>query len=102
MGDTDRKSIAALLWINRSEQWCCDVARQSIFGLLSRHILDPVAVRTSDHSSRFEHGNFGESVGLPGPGAGLSLSFVTIGLFVATVGYSIGLDADLFVTSLLR
>jgi cytochrome c-type biogenesis protein len=28
--------------------------------------------------------------------AGLSLSFVTIGLFVATVGYSIGLDADLF------
>jgi cytochrome c-type biogenesis protein len=28
--------------------------------------------------------------------AGLPLSFVTIGLFVATVGYSIGLDADLF------
>jgi cytochrome c-type biogenesis protein len=28
--------------------------------------------------------------------AGLSLSFVTIGLFVATIGYSIGLDADLF------
>jgi cytochrome c-type biogenesis protein len=28
--------------------------------------------------------------------AGLSLSFVTIGLFVAAVGYSIGLDADLF------
>jgi cytochrome c-type biogenesis protein len=28
--------------------------------------------------------------------AGLSLSFVAIGLFVATVGFSIGLDADLF------
>ena len=27
---------------------------------------------------------------------GLSLSFVTIGLFVATMGFSIGLDADLF------
>lgn len=28
--------------------------------------------------------------------AGLSLSFVAIGLFVATVGFSIGLDADVF------
>jgi cytochrome c-type biogenesis protein len=28
--------------------------------------------------------------------AGLSVSFVAIGLFVATVGFSIGLDADLF------
>jgi cytochrome c-type biogenesis protein len=28
--------------------------------------------------------------------AGLSLSFVAIGLFVATIGYSIGLDADVF------
>ena len=27
---------------------------------------------------------------------GLALSFVTIGLFVATIGFSIGLDADLF------
>ena len=28
--------------------------------------------------------------------AGLALSFTTIGLFVATIGYSIGLDADVF------
>lgn len=28
--------------------------------------------------------------------AGLALSFTTIGLFVATIGYSIGLDADIF------
>jgi cytochrome c-type biogenesis protein len=28
--------------------------------------------------------------------AGLSLSFVVIGLFVATIGFSIGLDADVF------
>jgi cytochrome c-type biogenesis protein len=28
--------------------------------------------------------------------AGLSISFVVIGLFVATVGFSLGLDADLF------
>jgi cytochrome c-type biogenesis protein len=28
--------------------------------------------------------------------AGLSLSFVAIGLFVATIGFSIGLDADVF------
>jgi cytochrome c biogenesis protein CcdA len=28
--------------------------------------------------------------------AGLSLSFVTIGLFIATVGFAIGLDADVF------
>src|SRR5215831_15323153 len=28
--------------------------------------------------------------------AGLAVSFVIVGLFVATVGYSIGLDADLF------
>jgi cytochrome c-type biogenesis protein len=28
--------------------------------------------------------------------AGLALSFVAIGLFVATIGFSIGLDADLF------
>src|SRR5271156_5213358 len=28
--------------------------------------------------------------------AGLSTSFVVTGLFVATIGYSIGLDADLF------
>jgi cytochrome c-type biogenesis protein len=28
--------------------------------------------------------------------AGLSVSFVVIGLFVATIGYSIGLDADVF------
>ncbi|PZQ12364.1 MAG: cytochrome C biogenesis protein [Ancylobacter novellus] len=28
--------------------------------------------------------------------AGLTLSFVTIGLFVATIGFSIGLDADVF------
>ena len=28
--------------------------------------------------------------------AGLAISFVTIGLFVATVGYSIGLDSELF------
>jgi cytochrome c-type biogenesis protein len=28
--------------------------------------------------------------------AGLSLSFVAIGLFVATVGFSVGLDADVF------
>jgi cytochrome c-type biogenesis protein len=30
--------------------------------------------------------------------AGLALSFVTIGLFVATVGFSLGLDQDLFRT----
>lgn len=30
--------------------------------------------------------------------AGLALSFVTIGLFVATIGFSIGLDLDLFRT----
>ena len=28
--------------------------------------------------------------------AGLAISFVTIGLFAATVGYSIGLDSELF------
>ena len=28
--------------------------------------------------------------------AGLSLSFVAIGMFVATIGFSIGLDQDLF------
>src|SRR5215469_4083221 len=28
--------------------------------------------------------------------AGLSISFVVIGMFVATIGYAIGLDADLF------
>src|SRR5262245_61828542 len=28
--------------------------------------------------------------------AGLAVSFVIVGLFVATIGYSIGLDADLF------
>ena len=28
--------------------------------------------------------------------AGLSISFVAIGLFVATIGFSIGLDADVF------
>ncbi|MGO9700541.1 MAG: cytochrome c biogenesis CcdA family protein [Xanthobacteraceae bacterium] len=28
--------------------------------------------------------------------AGLSISFVSVGLFVATVGYSLGLDADVF------
>ena len=28
--------------------------------------------------------------------AGLALSFVTIGLFVATIGFSIGLDLDVF------
>src|SRR5262249_15236645 len=28
--------------------------------------------------------------------AGLAVSFVAIGLFAATIGYSIGLDADLF------
>lgn len=28
--------------------------------------------------------------------AGLALSFTTIGLFVATIGYSVGLDADVF------
>ena len=36
-----------------------------------------------------------------GPGAlaaGLALSFVTIGLFVATIGFSIGLDAEIFRT----
>src|SRR5258708_40014241 len=29
-------------------------------------------------------------------GVGLALSFTPIGLFVATIGFSIGLDADLF------
>src|SRR5215470_6085890 len=28
--------------------------------------------------------------------AGLAISFVTIGLFAATIGYSIGLDSELF------
>lgn len=28
--------------------------------------------------------------------AGLALSFVTVGLFVATIGFAVGLDADLF------
>jgi cytochrome c biogenesis protein CcdA len=28
--------------------------------------------------------------------AGLALSFTTIGLFIATIGYAIGLDADVF------
>lgn len=35
-------------------------------------------------------------LGLPALTAGLVLSFVGIGLFVATIGFSIGLDGDLF------
>jgi cytochrome c-type biogenesis protein len=35
-------------------------------------------------------------LGLPALAAGVVLSFVTIGLFVATVGFSIGLDGDVF------
>ncbi|MBS0559056.1 MAG: sulfite exporter TauE/SafE family protein [Proteobacteria bacterium] len=34
--------------------------------------------------------------GLPALAAGLVLSFVTVGLFVATIGFSIGLDGDFF------
>src|SRR5260370_20617066 len=35
-------------------------------------------------------------LGLPALAAGLVLSFVSVGLFVATVGFSIGLDGDVF------
>ena len=35
-------------------------------------------------------------LGLPALAAGLVLSFVSIGLFVATIGFSIGLDGDVF------
>ena len=35
-------------------------------------------------------------LGLVALAAGLAASFVGIGLFVATIGYSIGLDADVF------
>jgi cytochrome c-type biogenesis protein len=34
--------------------------------------------------------------GLVALAAGLSISFVTVGLFVATIGYSLGLDANVF------
>jgi cytochrome c-type biogenesis protein len=34
--------------------------------------------------------------GLIALAAGLSISFVTVGLFVATIGYSLGLDANVF------
>lgn len=35
-------------------------------------------------------------LGMPALAAGLVLSFVSIGLFVATIGFSIGLDSDVF------
>src|SRR5260370_8298611 len=35
-------------------------------------------------------------LGLPALTAGLVLSFVSVGLFVATVGFSIGFDGDVF------
>ncbi len=37
-------------------------------------------------------------LGLPALAAGVVLSFVSIGLFVATIGFSIGLDGDVFRT----
>jgi cytochrome c-type biogenesis protein len=60
-----------------------------ILSILSPCILPiiPLVLGTATSESRLG------SVALT---AGLSLSFVTVGLFVATVGYSIGLDADLF------
>src|ERR1700733_3072641 len=35
-------------------------------------------------------------LGLPALAAGLVVSFVGIGLFVATIGFSVGLDGDVF------
>lgn len=60
-----------------------------ILSILSPCVLPIIPVILSAASSE-------SRLGPAALAAGLSLSFVTIGLLVATVGYSIGLDADLF------
>lgn len=60
-----------------------------VFSILSPCVLPvlPLVLGPAANAHRF---------GMPVLAAGLVLSFVTIGLFVATIGFSIGLDGNIF------
>ena len=93
VGDTERASIAALL--NKTLVGT-DGCRCTCPCIRRRRAFDLVTVRVTDCADRAWRSSLGASLGPAVLAAGLAVSFVAIGLFIATIGYSIGLDAEMF------
>jgi len=62
----------------------------------SGRTFNPVAVRAAVAADCSGCGWFGAQVGTRRPCGGVSLSFIAIGLFVATIGFALGYDAGWF------
>jgi cytochrome c-type biogenesis protein len=73
-------------------------ARNPWAGVHGRSALDVIAERTADHPNRDRFAATQHRYGPAALAGGLAISFVTIGLFIATIGFSIGLDATVFRT----
>ena len=68
-----------------------------VTGFRSRRAVNSLSLRPADPADRAGRGEFRTSLGSRRTGRQeLAVSFVVIGLFVATIGYSVGLDADIF------